>query len=121
MPVFLQVSLNFSKVLLNCALTGQKNQGTFATLYKTSMELLANLNVFAQHQRFRRKSNFDMTKCCGFGSKKAKGLKKATNEELFCFEELEIISGGLKAGAFDVPQILNFFAYKVKILAFSFR
>jgi hypothetical protein len=50
-----------------------------------------------------------MTKCCGFGSKKHKRTEKETNEELFCFEELEIISGGLKAEAFDVQHILNFF------------
>jgi hypothetical protein len=31
-PIFLQVSFNFSKVLL----TGQKKQGTFATLHRTS-------------------------------------------------------------------------------------
>jgi hypothetical protein len=34
----------------------------------------------------------------------------ATNEELFCFEELKIISSGLKAGAFDVlHRLLNLF------------
>jgi hypothetical protein len=51
-----------------------------------------------------------MTQRWGSGSKKSKRTEKETNEELFCFEELEIISGGLKAGAFDVlyRQILNF-------------
>jgi hypothetical protein len=104
-PDFLQVSFNFSKVLL----TGQKKQGTFVTFHSMSTEL--KVWLFQPISMFSGSTNVSGATILIWPSvadsdlRKPKGLKKETNEELFVLKSWKLLSVELKAGAFDAPQI----------------